>query len=68
MTNETPALPADTAANFPGHNITAERTADNRIRYTARNRHDDAHPRVVVTHDLAELHILLGQEGTSSSG
>jgi hypothetical protein len=67
MTDEMPPLPAGMAANFPGHTITAERTADNRIRYTAHNRDDDAHPRVVITHDLAELHILLGQDGTSSS-
>jgi hypothetical protein len=60
MTDEVPPLPANVSAVFPGHTISVERTADNRIRYTARNRHDDAHPRIVITHDLAELHALLG--------
>jgi hypothetical protein len=61
-----PLTPAELTARlaaardiFPGHAITAERTADNRVRYTARSRHDGAHPRVLVTSDYAELHAAL---------
>lgn len=68
MTSQTtgPLTPAELAARlhaagdaFPGHAITAEHTAGNRVRYTARSRHDDAHPRVLVTSDYAELHAAL---------
>jgi hypothetical protein len=53
-------LLSDLSATFPAHHITAEYTADDSVRYTARSRRDDAHPRLVVTRDPAELYAVLG--------
>jgi hypothetical protein len=42
-------------AEFPTHSIEAEHTADSGVRWIARNRTDEIHPRVVVTPYIAEL-------------
>jgi hypothetical protein len=55
-------------ATFPDHYISAERWGDNRIRYIARSRHDNARPRLLITQDLAELYAVLGAGVTRPSG
>jgi hypothetical protein len=47
-------------AEFPAFHIVLEPTADNTIRFVARNRHPDVHPRTVITPDAAELRTALG--------
>jgi hypothetical protein len=71
MTDDiTPAIwrsPAEAAAQlrrlsdeFPAFFIAMEATADNRVRFVARGRHADVHPRMVITPDVAELRDALG--------
>jgi hypothetical protein len=53
------ALVKALTAEFPTHSIEAENTAGNVIRWIARNRTDEIHPRVVVTPYIAELREAL---------
>jgi hypothetical protein len=46
------------SAEFPRFAICLE-PADEKVRYIARNRHPDVHPRLVVTSDVAELRAAL---------
>ena len=47
------------AEEFPRFAIWLEPADDNRVRYIARNRHPDVHPRTVITADVAELRAAL---------
>jgi hypothetical protein len=47
------------STEFPAFSISTEPMADNAIRFVARNRHPDVHPRTVVTSDAAELRAAL---------
>jgi hypothetical protein len=47
------------ASRYPAWHISASRDADGVLRYTARARTPDAHPRTVVTSDLKELYEAL---------
>jgi hypothetical protein len=47
------------SAEFPAFAIWLEPTADNLVRFVARNRHADVHPRMVITPDAAELRAAL---------
>ena len=49
-------------AEFPAFSIALESTADNAIRFVARNRHPDVHPRMVITPDAAELRAALNAD------
>lgn len=44
---------------FPRFAIWLEPAEDNKVRYIARNRHPDVHPRTVITQDAAELRATL---------
>jgi hypothetical protein len=46
------------AQEFPGFAVSLE-PAEDKIRYIAKNRHPDVHPRMVVTSDVAELRAAL---------
>jgi hypothetical protein len=54
------ALAERLSQEFPGFAIWLEPAEDNKVRYIARNRHPDVHPRTVVTSDVAELRAALG--------
>ena len=47
------------AQEFPPFAIWLEPADDNRVRYIARNRHPDVHPRTVITADVTELRAAL---------
>jgi hypothetical protein len=47
------------SAEFPAFHISLEPTADNRVRYVARGRNADVHPRMVITPDVTELRDAL---------
>jgi hypothetical protein len=47
------------AQEFPRFAIWLEPAEDNKVRYIARNRHPDVHPRTVITPDVAELRAAL---------
>jgi hypothetical protein len=47
------------ADEFPAFHIAMETTADYRVRFIARNRYGDVHPRMVMTPDAAELRDAL---------
>jgi hypothetical protein len=49
-------------AEFPAFSIALESMADNAIRFVARNRHPDVHPRTVVTSDVTELRAALSAD------
>jgi hypothetical protein len=46
---------------FPRFAIWLEPADGDKVRYIARNRHPDVHPRTVVTSDLAELRDALSE-------
>jgi hypothetical protein len=46
-------------ADFPSFAFWSEITADDRIRYGARRRHDGINPHTVLTTDIAELRAAL---------
>jgi hypothetical protein len=51
------------AAEFPAFHIAMETTADHyRVRFVARGRDADVHPRVVITSDTAELRAALSTD------
>jgi hypothetical protein len=54
------------SAEFPAFHIALEPTADNRVRYIARGRDADVHPRMVITSDVAELHAALSASGAAA--
>ena len=47
------------SAEFPAFAISLELTAGNGIRFVARNRYPDVHPRTVITPEAAELRTAL---------
>lgn len=47
------------SGEFPAFFIAMEVTADNRVRFVARGRDADVHPRLVITPDVAELRNAL---------
>jgi hypothetical protein len=47
------------AQEFPGFAVSLEPAEGDKVRYIARNRHPDVHPRMVVTSDVAELRDAL---------
>jgi hypothetical protein len=44
---------------FPRFAIWLEPADDDKVRYIARNRHPDVHPRTVITADVTELRAAL---------
>ena len=44
---------------FPRFAVWLEPAEDDKVRYIARNRHPDVHPRMVITSDAAELRATL---------
>jgi hypothetical protein len=44
---------------FPRFAVWLEPAEDDKVRYIARNRHPDVHPRMVVTSDVTELRAAL---------
>jgi hypothetical protein len=47
------------AVEFPRFAIWLEPAEDDKVRYIAKNRHPDVHPRMVITADVAELRATL---------
>jgi hypothetical protein len=47
------------SAEFPSFHIVLEPTVGTALRFVARNRHPDVHPRIVITPDPGELRAAL---------
>jgi acyl transferase domain-containing protein len=58
------------AEEFPRFAIWLEPAEDDTVRYIARNRDADTHPRTVITADVAELRAALsaGSAGSRTNG
>jgi hypothetical protein len=52
------------AEDFPEFAICLEPTADSKVRYIARGRSADIHPRMVITSDVTELRAALSGGGS----
>jgi hypothetical protein len=50
------------AREFPRFAIWLEPAEDDKVRYIARNRHPEVHPRMVITADVAELRDALSAD------
>jgi hypothetical protein len=51
---------------FPRFAICLEPAEGGKVRYIARNRYPDVHPRTVVTSDVAELRAALSTSGAAA--
>lgn len=47
---------------FPRFAVWLEPAEDDKVRYIAKDRHPDVHPRMVVTSDVAELRAALSAD------
>jgi hypothetical protein len=51
---------------FPRFAVWLEPAEDDKVRYIAKDRHPDVHPRMVITADLAELRAALSADQPSA--